>query len=134
MIQIIDKLAYIKIVDRKILITRSRGIADVYYIPGGKREKDESDLQALTREVKEELDVQLLPETVQFVGTFESQAHGKAEGVKVRMTCYTADYDGEIKPTSEIEEVAWFTYADKERTAPVDKIIFDWLKARNQID
>jgi 8-oxo-dGTP diphosphatase len=134
MIQIIDKLAYIKIVDRKILITRSRGIADVYYIPGGKREKDESDLQALTREVKEELDVHLLPETVQFVGTFEAQAHGKAEGVKVRMTCYTADYDGEIKPTSEIEEVAWFTYADKERTAPVDKIIFDWLKAHDQID
>lgn len=132
--QIIDKLAYIKIVDRKILVTRSRGVADVYYIPGGKREAGESDVQALAREVKEELNVDLRLDTVEYVETFEAQAHGKAEGVKVRMTCYTADYVGEIQAAAEIEEVVWFTYGDKERTAPVDKIIFDWLKAQDKLD
>lgn len=81
MTTLIDKLAYIKIVDRQILITRSKSVADVYYLPGGKREPGESDLQALTREVKEELDVDLIPETVAYMGVFEAQAHGKAEGV-----------------------------------------------------
>jgi hypothetical protein len=38
----IDKLAWIHIVDRQILSTRSKG-KDTYYIPGGKREGDESD-------------------------------------------------------------------------------------------
>lgn len=132
--QIIDKLAYIKIVDRQILVTRSRGIADIYYIPGGKREKDETDIQALVREVKEELNVDLMVDTVEYVGTFEAQAHGKAEGVIVRMTCYTADYEGKITASSEIEAVEWFNYKDRERTAPVDQIIFDWLKAHNKID
>jgi len=44
----IDKLAYIHIVDRKILSTRSKGKTK-YYIPGGKREAGETDWQALFR-------------------------------------------------------------------------------------
>ena len=45
------------------------------------------------------------------------------------MTCYTGDYLGELAASSEIEEVVWLTYADRERVAPVDKIIFDLLWA-----
>lgn len=49
-----DKLAWIYIKNRKILSTRSKG-KNVWYIPGGKREKGESGKEALIREVKEEL-------------------------------------------------------------------------------
>ena len=129
---VIDKLAWIHIVERKILSTRSKG-KDAYYIPGGKREQGETDLQALTREIREELTVDLLPETVRYMGTFEAQAHGKPEGVVVRMTCYTADYTGEIAAASEIAEVVWLEYADKAKTSPVDHLIFDWLKERDLI-
>lgn len=129
----IDKLAWIHIKDRKILITRSKG-KDTYYLPGGKREPDESDLEALIREIREELQVGLVPQTATYLGTFEAQAHGKPEGTQVRMTCYTADYEGELAPDSEIEEMAWFIYQNRELTAPVDKIIFDWLKERDLID
>ena len=38
----IDKIAWIRLEDGKILSTRSRG-KDVYYIPGGKREPGETD-------------------------------------------------------------------------------------------
>lgn len=58
MVDYIDKLAFIYLQDRKLLVTLSRG-KDVWYIPGGKREAGETDEQALTREVKEELDVDL---------------------------------------------------------------------------
>ena|ERR1700757_1668514 len=129
----IDKLAFIYLEDRKVLETRSVG-KDKWYIPGGKRETGESDIQALTREVKEELDVDILKDTVKLYGVFEAQAHGKAEGMIVRMTCYVADFTGELKPTSEVEELDYFTFADKDRTSPVDKLIFDDLKQKNLID
>src|SRR3989344_9570765 len=122
----IDKLAWIHIKDRRILSTRSKG-KDTYYIPGGKREVGESDEKALTREIKEELSIDLIPETIKHVGTFEEQAHGKPEGTIVRMTCYSGDYTGIIQPAAEIEEVVWLQYKDREKSSPVDKLIFDFL-------
>ena len=91
----IDKLAYIFIKDRKVLSTLSKG-KDTWYIPGGKRDSNETDEEALIREVKEELTVDLKPATIRHYGTFEAQAHGKPEGTVVRMTCYEADFDGEL--------------------------------------
>ncbi len=73
----IDKLAFIYIKDRKVLSTLSAG-KDTWYIPGGKREEGESDLQALVREVKEELTVDILENTVKPYGVFQAQSHGKA--------------------------------------------------------
>ena len=131
--KVIDKLAWIHIVDRKVLITRSTG-KDTYYIPGGKREEGETDEQALIREVKEELSVDLQSDQLEFVQVFEAQAHGKAEGVIVKMTCYSGPYTGELEADSEIEEVAWFAYADKAKSSPVDNLIFDWLKEQDLID
>lgn len=127
----IDKIAWIYIQNRKILSTRSKG-KDTFYLPGGKRETGESDVQTLTREIQEELSVDLLPESLEYLGTFEAQAHGRKD--KVRMTCYTGDYTGELIPDSEVEEIIWFNYADRGRSSPVDQLIFDWLKAHDLID
>lgn len=76
--KIIDKVALIYIKDGKILSTRSEG-KDKYYLPGGKREGDETDLETLAREVKEELSVDVVEETAEFYGVFQAQAHGKEE-------------------------------------------------------
>jgi 8-oxo-dGTP diphosphatase len=129
----IDKLAYIYIKDKKVLSTLSYG-KDTWYIPGGKRERGETDEQALIREVKEELNVDLNPDTVQYYGTFEAQAHGKSEGTMVRMTCYTADFTGQIKANAEIEKTAFLGYADKSKTSQVDYLIFDSLHGKGLID
>jgi 8-oxo-dGTP pyrophosphatase MutT (NUDIX family) len=56
MTMIIDKIAWIHLDHSKILSTRSRG-KDAYYIPGGKREPGETDLDTLVREIDEELAV-----------------------------------------------------------------------------
>jgi 8-oxo-dGTP pyrophosphatase MutT (NUDIX family) len=129
---VIDKLAWIYIKNKQILITRSKG-KDTYYIPGGKREQGETDQAALIREIKEELDIDLDTETIEFFGQFEAQAHGKPEGTLVRMLCYTARFSGEIRAAAEIEEVRWFQYADKEKCSPVDHLIFDFLKEKGLI-
>lgn len=129
---LIDKIAWIRLEEGKILSTRSRG-KDVYYIPGGKRELGETDVQTLVREIREELDVAIAPNSARHAGTFEAQAHGHATGVAVRMTCYTADYQGTLTPSSEVDELIWLTYADRDRVSPVDRLIFDHLRENGQL-
>lgn len=121
--KLIDKIAWLYMKDGFVLSTRSKG-KDTFYFPGGKREGNETDLQTLQREIKEELCVDILPETAKLYGIFEAQAHGKAEGILVRMTCYTADFTGKLQPYNEIEEMTWFSSADAEKSSPVDKLIF----------
>ena len=125
----IDKVALVCIRDRQILITRSLG-KDRYYIPGGKREGGESDLDCLVREVREELRVGVVTSSVRFVGRFVAQAHGHATGTLVCMTCYRAEVDGTPEPDNEIVEIQWFSYADRDRVSPVDQLIFDFLRER----
>ncbi|WP_347157803.1 NUDIX hydrolase [Pontibacter chitinilyticus] len=124
---LIDKLAWIELQDGKLLSTRSRG-KDTFYIPGGKREADESDEAALLREIHEELTVHLLPATLRLYGIFQAQAHGHAAGIDVKMQCYTGRYTGTITASAEIAEVVWLTYQDRPRVSPVDQLIFDQLK------
>ena len=132
--ELIDKIAWIYIKERKILSTRTKG-KDAWYIPGGKREGKETDIQTLIREVKEELSVDLVRETIQYLDTFKAQAHGKPEGVFVQMTCYTADYKGQLTPAAEIEDMAWLkSDTNPALLSPVDKIIFAYLNENNLID
>ncbi|GII80234.1 DNA mismatch repair protein MutT [Sphaerisporangium rufum] len=126
MTDIIDKIAWIHLDGGRVLSTRSRG-RDVYYLPGGKREPGESDLDTLVREIDEELSVVIIPGTARHFGTWHDQAHGHTEGVTVRMTCYTAEHQGVPAASSEIEVVTWLTYADRDRVSPVDKLVFDHL-------
>ncbi len=128
----IDKLAFIEIKNGQILTTRCKGKSK-YYIPGGKRETGENDVEALAREVKEELDVNLVPTSIKYVGTFKAQAHGHAKGVQVKMTCYGGDYEGILTASSEIEEIRWLNYKDIELVSFVDAIIFDFLKKENKL-
>lgn len=131
MSNLIDKLALIDIKNHKVLVSMSKG-KDVWYIPGGKREGSETDHAALTREVKEELDVDLEQDSIVYYGTFEAPAHEKP-GMIVRMTCYTARYTGTPVASSEIDVIDYFRYEQKHLTAEVDQIIFDDLKAKGLI-
>jgi len=129
----IDKLAFIEIKDRRVLETLSHD-KDVWYIPGGKREEGESDEAALIREIKEELSVEIIAESIKLYGVFKTQAHGKPEGTMVKMTCYTAEYKGTLSPSSEVEKMDYFNYSQRDKVSPVDQLIFDDLKNKNLID
>ncbi len=119
----IDKIAFIYLKDGQILSTLSKG-KDTYYIPGGKRENKETDMETLIRECYEELMIEIDEDSVKYYGTFEAQAHGKKEGIIVRMTCYTADFTGDMMPSHEIAEIKWLNYKDIDKVSPVDKLIF----------
>ncbi|CAM1351155.1 NUDIX hydrolase [Tenacibaculum insulae] len=128
----IDKIALIKIVNGKILSTKSKG-KHKFYIPGGKREKNETDQETLIREIKEELNVNIIPDSIIYFGTFIAQSDGDKTGVLVKMTCYKAEYLGNPEPTSEIEEIKWLHFNDSDIISEVDKKIFKVLKENNEL-
>ena len=129
----LDTVAWVHLDGGRILCARPRG-RDIFYVPGGKREGTETDLQVLLREVAEELTVALRPETVRHVGTYQaSQAAGPLGQATVRMSCYTGEYLGTLAASSEIEELAWFGYADRPRVPPVDQLLFDDLHAAGEL-
>jgi 8-oxo-dGTP pyrophosphatase MutT (NUDIX family) len=128
----IDKIAFIKVENGKILSTRSKGRIK-FYIPGGKRENNETDEETLIREIREELNVSIISATINYFGTFKAQADSHKAGVIVKMTCYTADFEGNLEPCSEIEEIKWLSFADRENVSKVDKLIFDFLKEKDEL-
>jgi 8-oxo-dGTP pyrophosphatase MutT (NUDIX family) len=128
----IDKIAFIEIQEGKILSTRSKGKTK-YYIPGGKREKGESDQQTLIREIAEELNVLITPNTAIHIGNFSAQSDGAKEGIEVLMTCYKATYTGQLKASSEIEEIRWLSYSDLDIVSEVDKKIFLFLHQKGEL-
>jgi 8-oxo-dGTP pyrophosphatase MutT (NUDIX family) len=129
----IVKAAWLCVRDRRVLAARSKG-KSAFYLPGGKPEKGETIGDALIREVKEELCVDLVPASIAFVRHFTAQAHGKSAGTTLRMDCFSADYVGEISPSNEIEEVAWLTYADHDKGSAAFKLVLDELRAHGAID
>jgi 8-oxo-dGTP diphosphatase len=122
----IYKVALLLVRDRKVLFVRSKGKIPFYNL-GGKQEQGELPKEALVREVWEEVSLTIDPASIEHLKTFSAQADGKEEGTLVVIDCYTADCPGEPVPNFEIEEVAWFTSADKDRTTATGKMILNWL-------
>ena len=128
----VDKIAFIEIQDGKILSTKSKGKTK-YYIPGGKREEGESDEQTLIREIHEELSIDILPNTSEYIGKFSAQSDGAKEGINVIMTCYKAKYSGSLLANNEIEEIRWLNYNELDIISEVDKKIFKFLNERGEL-
>ena len=128
----IDKIALVYIKDDKVLVTLSKG-KTFYYMPGGKREPGEDDHETLIREIKEELSVDIIEDTIKYYGTFEEQADGKDEGIFVTITCYMADFSGELCPAAEISKFEWLNYSDIDKLSIVGKLIFNDLHDKGYI-
>ena len=67
------------------------------------------------------------------MGTFEAQADSHPEGILDKMTCYRAEYTGELKASAEIERMEWLNYSDLDSVSAVDKIIFKQLKEQGEL-
>ena len=122
-----EKVAWVLVRNDRVLVTRSHG-RDRFYLPGGHRELGESDEGTLVREIDEELRAAIDPGSMVHFGTFEI-GEGHPDHGPFRMICYTAAHRGELTPSREIAEKAWFRYADRNRVSAVDAMAFDALHA-----
>lgn len=109
----------------RVLMGRPRG-KPLYFMPGGKKEPGESDVAALVRELKEELDVAVDARTIEALFVVEAPAWGRTDTV-VRMGCYAAQVVGEPVAAAEIEELAWLGAGDGARMPPAGRLVVERL-------
>lgn len=133
---LIRKAGGIIIQDRKLLVTRSKD-EDFYIAPGGKLEKGETAEQALTRELKEELSIEVQESNLAEFGQFSAPAATQPNKT-IEMTVFVVQkWAGEFQIGREIAEIGWIS----SKTPPGWNIgsIFEHdvlprLKAENLID
>ena len=97
-----------------LLLVKCDGIDD-YLLPGGKLEDGESDLDALRRELKEELCI--APTDPEFFGEYERIVcpPETEERHRVRVRAYVTGFEGEPIPDwDEVLEIAWASLVDLE--------------------
>lgn len=117
------------------LVTRLAG-KDIFIAPGGKLEAGETALQALAREMMEEVQVEVNTDTAEYLGTFRALAAGQNDKV-VEMEVYLVrDAKGEPVPTSEVEEIKWInTQTEGVLLGSIfEHNVMPLLKQRNLID
>lgn len=88
-----------------VLVVRKHG-ATAFIQPGGKPGRDEAPLQALARELEEELGVQLQPESVVALGRFSDWAVNEP-GHRVQADAWWVRVQGTPRAQAEIAELAW---------------------------
>lgn len=121
--------------DKKLLQVRTNKQTHVFFTLGGKIEKEESNLQCLKREVKEEVGCEIEESSLKYLTTFEDIAHDK-KGEMVNIKVYEGKLIGTPTPGSEIVEIGWFdTSSDKIHISQIaQRTIFPWLKEHGYIN
>ena len=101
----IDKIGGIILREKEILVVkkRTKDNREEYIIPGGKREGDETDFETLKRELKEEIQVDLI--NMKPFGGFDDIAI--FENIPIHIEVYFANIKKEPKCDSEIKELVW---------------------------
>jgi 8-oxo-dGTP pyrophosphatase MutT (NUDIX family) len=93
----------------RALLVRKHG-SSTFIQPGGKREPGEEALATLARELREELDVGIVPGSARRLGEFEHDAVNEA-GRRVRAEVYFVRIDRAPRAQAEIAELAWLPAA-----------------------
>jgi 8-oxo-dGTP pyrophosphatase MutT (NUDIX family) len=112
---------------------------DVLYLPGGKAEPHETDLEAAIREAYEETGLRLGADDVDEFGTVTEVAHGQAPGTMVAMALFLVRPGGTLDSatpvaSAEVDEVEWVTSADADRCPPAGVETIRRLVAADLID
>jgi ADP-ribose pyrophosphatase YjhB (NUDIX family) len=102
----IYKSAGILVKDRKFLVCRPKS-KDIFYSPGGRLEEEENPIEALKRELKEDLDIFADESDMEEFGTFYAPAAGDEKSLLRIDVFLVKKWKGEMRPNGEIEEIAW---------------------------
>lgn len=96
--------------DGRALLVRKRG-TNAFMQPGGKIDAGETAIEALRRELREELALEIGSDAPRHLGRFEAPAANEPDAIVVAEV-YLTHHAGEAAPQAEIEEVRWVDPAD----------------------
>ena len=121
--EIHHKIAGLIIKNGKILLTRKYD-EDQFIIPGGKIISGETPRETLARELKEELNVELIE--MRFWGQNHT-VHFRNKEKMIIMDSYLVQVKGEPKASSEINEFKWLDSTYKEQGIKIASIDEDYI-------
>lgn len=110
----------------RILLVRNE---ETWILPGGKPVGDETDLECLSREVCEELGVEIVNPS--FFTTVEGRTPHRGDIIKVKI--YFAEIMGKPQPRAEISEVAWVRRNNSYNLSEPTRIIFQKLNSKGYL-
>ncbi len=132
--EIHHKVAGVILKNKKMLMCRKYDEPH-FIMPGGKILNRETAEQTLKRELKEELNVELI--SLKYFNTYKAP-HFRDKDKIVKMETYLVKIKGKPKPTSEINEIIWIdsSYKDKDiKIASIDEDdLVPELKEKNLIN
>ncbi len=103
----IYKASGILVVDRMVLASRTRG-KNIFIQPGGRLEPEESEIDAVIRELEEEFGIGVREEDLEKLGDYYADAAGQANK-RVKVAAYLVRrYTGTPEPHSEVAEIRAF--------------------------
>ena len=130
---VIRKIAGLIIKEKKFLAVKEEGL-NILFTPGGTVEKFETPEETLRRELKEELNVNLI--AMKPFGTFKDKTHDLKDDLLLET--YFASIRGSPQPNSEIEKLFWVNskFKDKEveLSIPMKKYIIPKLLEMDLIE
>ncbi|WP_196809153.1 NUDIX hydrolase [Conexibacter woesei] len=109
----------------RLLVVSKHAAPDVHYLPGGKPDDGESELEALAREVREELGVGVV-DPVRFT---DIHAEATLERVPMHLVLYRASLNGTPAPAAEIARMAWWPAEGIALAPPIEHIAVPRLRA-----
>jgi len=121
---------------RKLLLAYSNN-KKCFYLPGGKIDQGETAAVALCREIKEELNIRLTEEDLEYYTHISAPDYGENNGVIMEQDCFLINRSVTPVPSAEIGDIRYFSleeYLNQKQQAPGAVSILEKLKADNLID
>jgi 8-oxo-dGTP pyrophosphatase MutT (NUDIX family) len=122
--------------DRRLLLAFSRN-KQCFYLPGGKIHVGETAAQALCREIREELSIQIDEKELRFYTHITAPAYGEEKGVVMEQDCFIVNKEVQPQASAEIGEIRYFTvdeYRKEAMIAPGALMVLEQLKEANLVD
>lgn len=117
---------FLRVIDGAADVLLVKGKSGAWYFPGGKIEEGESDVDALLRELSEELGVKFVGKDFDFLSEEEHDTPSGKNRRKIINYRFTGKLDDtKLQPRvgDSVSKVAWFTIEDVKKMNVADSVV-----------